>query len=138
MHIINHLIITTTATHNPVLTDRIFQTQTAKNDTDKYERKPVAKYAFETWTLTEADERALGLFERTILRSIFGAVQDKGQWRRKYKSELYKLHDEPDLAKYIKINRLKWAGHVEWIITGQLRECLTPDQKEKEGLEDLN
>jgi hypothetical protein len=39
-------------------------------------------------------------------------VQDKGQWRRRYNFELHKLYDEPDLVKYIKINTLKWAGHV--------------------------
>jgi hypothetical protein len=50
--------------------------------------------------------------ERKILRSIYGAVWDKRQWRRRYNFELYKLHDEPDLVKYIKIKRLKWAGHV--------------------------
>jgi hypothetical protein len=36
----------------------------------------MANYASETWILTKADERALGLFERKILRSIFGAVRD--------------------------------------------------------------
>jgi hypothetical protein len=46
--------------------------------------RPVSTYASETWTLTKADERALGLFERKVLRSILGAVQDKGQWRRIY------------------------------------------------------
>jgi hypothetical protein len=30
----------------------------------------------------------------------------------KRSSTVYKLYDELDLAKYIKINRLKWAGHV--------------------------
>jgi hypothetical protein len=44
---------------------------------------PVATYASETWTLTKADERALDMFDRKILSSIFGAVQDKGQWRRR-------------------------------------------------------
>jgi hypothetical protein len=44
--------------------------------------------------------------------SIFGVVWDKGQWRRRYNFELYKLYDEPDLVKYIKVNRLKWAGYV--------------------------
>jgi hypothetical protein len=39
-------------------------------------------------------------------------VRDKGQWRRRYNFEFYKLYDEPDLVKYIKINRLKWMGHV--------------------------
>jgi hypothetical protein len=38
--------------------------------------------------------------------------QENGQWRRRYNFELYKLYDEPDLTKYIKINRLHWAGHV--------------------------
>jgi hypothetical protein len=66
----------------------------------------------EIWTLSEADERTLGLFERKILRSISRAVRDKGQWRRRYNFELYKLYDEPYLVKCIKINRLKLAGHV--------------------------
>jgi hypothetical protein len=64
--------------------------------------RPVATYASETWTLTKADERALGLFEIKILRSILGVVQDKGQWRRRYNCELYTLNDEPHLVKYIK------------------------------------
>jgi hypothetical protein len=51
--------------------------------------------------LTKADERALGLVERKILRRIFGAVQNKGQWRRRYSFELYKLYDELDSVKYI-------------------------------------
>jgi hypothetical protein len=74
--------------------------------------RQVATYASETWTLTKADERALGLFERKIHRSVFGAVRDKGQWRRRYNFEFYKLYDEPDLVKYINIDTLKWAGHV--------------------------
>jgi hypothetical protein len=64
--------------------------------------RPVARYASKTWTLTKADERAIGLFERKILKSVFGALQDKGQWRR-YNFEVYKLHDEPDLFSYIKL-----------------------------------
>jgi hypothetical protein len=74
--------------------------------------RPVVTYATETWTLTKADERALGLFERKILRSVFGALRDKGQWRRRYNFELYKLCDGPHLVKYIRFNTLKWAGHV--------------------------
>jgi hypothetical protein len=30
----------------------------------------------------------------------------------KNRYELYKLFNEPDIVKYIKINRLGWAGHV--------------------------
>jgi hypothetical protein len=40
--------------------------------------RPVATCASETWTLTNADERALGPFERKILRSVSGADRIKG------------------------------------------------------------
>jgi hypothetical protein len=66
--------------------------------------------------LTGADERALGLSERRILKSIFWAVQEKLKWRRRLNFELYKLrvHDDPNMTKYtyIKINGLQCAGHV--------------------------
>lgn len=29
--------------------------------------------------------------------------------------EFCQLYNEPDIVKYIKINRLKWLGHVHWI-----------------------
>jgi hypothetical protein len=59
----------------------------------------VAAYASQTSTLTEVDERALGLSDTRILRSSFGAVQDKGQRRRRYKVELHTLYDMSDLDK---------------------------------------
>jgi hypothetical protein len=41
-----------------------------------------------------------------------GAVQENGGRRKRYNQELYELFNEPDIVKYIKINRLGWAGHV--------------------------
>jgi hypothetical protein len=35
-----------------------------------------------------------------------------GAWRKRYNHELYKLFNEPDITKYIKINRPSWAGHI--------------------------
>ena len=46
------------------------------------------------------------------MRAIFGPTNDKGEWRIKYNNELYTLYKESDIVTYIKINRLKWAGHV--------------------------
>jgi hypothetical protein len=40
--------------------------------------RPVLIYTFETWTLSNTDERLLSVFERRILRRIFGAVQENG------------------------------------------------------------
>jgi hypothetical protein len=33
-------------------------------------------------------------------------------WRKRYNHELYELFNETDTVKYIKMNRLVWAGHV--------------------------
>jgi hypothetical protein len=56
-----------------------------------------------------ADERSLGLFERRVLRCIFGKVQYKGTWKQKYN---HKLFNEPDIIKQIKVNRLSLAGYI--------------------------
>jgi hypothetical protein len=58
------------------------------------------------------DERLLSIFERRILRYIFGPVKDNGTWRRRYNHELYKLFNGPDISGYIKVERLEWAGHL--------------------------
>ena len=46
------------------------------------------------------------------MRAIFGPTGDNGDWRIKYNNDLYTLYKESDIVAYIKINRLKWAGHV--------------------------
>jgi hypothetical protein len=94
--------------------------------------RPVLTYASETWTLSKTDERLLSVFERRILRYIFGTVQENGVWRKRHNHELYELFTEPDIVKYIEINRLGWAGQdmlYIWIITKQLRKYLTPSQQ---------
>jgi hypothetical protein len=39
-------------------------------------------------------------------------VLENGEWRRRCNKELYQLFEEPDIVKCIKINRLRWYGHV--------------------------
>jgi hypothetical protein len=46
------------------------------------------------------------------LRAIFGPTNENGEWRIKYNNELYTLYKESGIVTYIKINRLRWAGHV--------------------------
>jgi hypothetical protein len=43
--------------------------------------RPVVTYASETWTLTTKDENNLRIFERQILRKIFGPVNIDSVWR---------------------------------------------------------
>jgi hypothetical protein len=49
--------------------------------------------------------------ERSILRMIFGHVNDPAIWRTRWRSELYTLQNEPDHGRLSKIGRLKWLGH---------------------------
>jgi hypothetical protein len=73
---------------------------------------PTLLYGSESWTLSKAHEARLEGFERNILRRIYGAVQIDGVWRRRYSKELYSLFNDVDIIKRIKINSLRWAGHV--------------------------
>ena len=54
------------------------------------------------------------LFERKILRSIFGPTQKaNGEWRLKTNEELEKAINKENIVRYIKYKRLNWLGHVE-------------------------
>ena len=68
-------------------------------------------YGSETWVISKSDETILRVFERKILRAIFGPTNENGEWRIK-NNELYTLYNESDIVTYIKVNRLRWAGHV--------------------------
>jgi len=73
---------------------------------------PVLTYGAETWALSKQDEYLLSIFERKILRRIYGPVIDMGEWRIRTNRELYQLYDEKDIVKLCKLSRMRWAGHV--------------------------
>jgi hypothetical protein len=62
--------------------------------------------------LTKKDELQLAVFEKKVLRKIFGPIRDTDQWRRRYNEELYKLYAEPEIVKWIRSARHRWAGHI--------------------------
>ena len=54
------------------------------------------------------DQRALEVFERKNLRTIFGGVQNAdGAWRRRMNYELHALLGEPIIIYMVKIGRLR-------------------------------
>jgi hypothetical protein len=74
--------------------------------------KPVLMFGTETWVLSKADELRLGVFERKILRRIYGLICKGATWRSRCNEELYRLYDETDLVTTVRITRLRWAGHI--------------------------
>jgi exonuclease III len=74
--------------------------------------RPVAIYGSETWNLTAKDEEKLAVFERQVLRTIIGPIQEAGVYRRRYNHELYAIFRDVDIVRTVKLRRLEWAGHV--------------------------
>ena len=70
-------------------------------------------YALETWILKETIIHKLLVFERKILRRIFGPTKENQIWRVKTNEELDKLIKHKNIINYIKAQRLRWFGHVQ-------------------------
>ena len=75
--------------------------------------RPVVTYACETWVLKENIKTKLKVFERKVLRRIYGPTKQRdGTWRIKTNEELNRLIDNKNIINYIKAQRLAWFGHV--------------------------
>ena len=75
--------------------------------------RPIVTYASETWVLKDSSIQKLLVFERKILRKIFGPTRENQLWRIKTNDELDKLIKHYNIINYIKAQRLSWFGHVQ-------------------------
>jgi hypothetical protein len=70
-------------------------------------------YGCEAWTLTNREEQHLRIFERRILRKIFGPFENEdGSWRIRMNYELNELIENADIVRFIKSRRIAWLGHM--------------------------
>jgi hypothetical protein len=75
--------------------------------------RPIVTYGCEAWTLTNGDEQYLRIFQRRILRKIFGPAQnEEGFWRIRMNHELNDLIKSADIVRYVKSKGMAWLGHV--------------------------
>jgi hypothetical protein len=73
----------------------------------------VVLYGCETWSLTLREEHRLRVFEKRVLRMIFGPKREDDGSRRKVRNdELHNLYSSPNVVRVIKSRRMRWAGHV--------------------------
>jgi hypothetical protein len=68
--------------------------------------RPVT-YSSETWTLTAKSENNLRIFERQILRKIFGPVNIDYVWRIRNNMEIDNLIEGANTMRFIKAQRIK-------------------------------
>jgi hypothetical protein len=75
--------------------------------------RPVVTYACETWVIKENIKSKLRVFERKVLRRIYGPTKESdGTWRIKSNDEVNRLIGNKNVINYIKAQRLAWFGHV--------------------------
>jgi len=70
-------------------------------------------HSSETWTLTAKDGKNLRIFERQILRKIFGPVNIDNVRRIRNNMENDELIKRADIVRFIKAQRTKWLGHIQ-------------------------
>jgi hypothetical protein len=82
--------------------------------------RPVTTYGSETRTLTKSDENSLRIFERKILRKVYGPLQEGDTWRIRYNEEFNRFIKGEDIVKFIKVQRIRWLGHVKRMEVGAM------------------
>jgi hypothetical protein len=53
------------------------------------------------------------VFERKVLRKIFGPTNENVIWRIKTNQELDKIIKHKNIINFIRASRLGWLGHIE-------------------------
>jgi len=74
-----------------------------------------------------------------VLREIFGVERDevKWEWRRLHYEELYAMHCSPNIIRKIHWRRMRWAGHVAGMESGEFHAGFWwGDRKERGHLKD--
>lgn len=75
--------------------------------------RPIVTYASETWTLNTAEQIKLEIWERKVLRKIFGGKKTEEGWVRRSNEELKTLYKETNIIGIVRSQRLRWLGHIE-------------------------
>jgi len=69
--------------------------------------RPIVTYGCETWAMTVTEQNHVLVFERRVLRKIYGPTQDNdGAWRMKTNEELEKLIRKKKYRKIYKITKI--------------------------------
>jgi hypothetical protein len=67
-------------------------------------------------------ERRLKVFEKRVLRRIFGPKRDEvtGEWRQVHIEGLHGFCSSPNIIRAIRSRRMRWAGHVARMGRGEM------------------
>jgi hypothetical protein len=59
------------------------------------------------------EEHRLSVFEKRVLRKIFGPKREEDRsWRKLHNDKLHDMYPSPNIVREIKSRTMRWAGHV--------------------------
>jgi len=78
----------------------------------------------------------LAIFERKVLRKIFGPVYnpDLRTFERRKNENLYQLYGKPTILTFIRTKRMEWFGHIWWAEDDILKKVITITIQKKRPL----
>jgi hypothetical protein len=65
--------------------------------------------------MTSEEMNALRIFEKKIVRRIYGPINEGESWRMRKNKEIEDILEGADIVEFIKSLRLRWCGHIEWM-----------------------
>jgi len=69
--------------------------------------RPAVTYSCETWAMTVREQNRLLVFEKRVLRKIYGpTLENDGTWRIKTNEELEILIKRKNIVRFIKSQKL--------------------------------
>ncbi|KAJ8950564.1 hypothetical protein NQ318_015697 [Aromia moschata] len=74
--------------------------------------RPIVIFGSEVWTLRKEEVQRIEIWERKVLRKIFGGNIQDGRWERRTNREIYDLFKEPNIIGIVRAQRIRWIGHV--------------------------
>jgi hypothetical protein len=80
-------------------------------------------------------EEALELWERKILRKVYGPKGDRNGWGIRTNKELQNQYRSVDIVTSVKVRRLEWAGHVRMDVERMVKRLFlgNPGGRRKPG-----
>jgi hypothetical protein len=73
--------------------------------------RPVVIYGSEAWKLNLKEKQSLEIFERKVLRKIYGGKKIGQIWERRTNKEILELYGEPSISSVARVQRMRWLGH---------------------------